>query len=108
MNAPRFPHDCGACRFLGHMTVSGGQPLDAYACWQGGTQPTIILRWGPGGDYTSGVGMFAALTPELRDAARRWLVEDPDIALILDTLREAGGELPFEQLEHRYYQRGGS
>lgn len=91
------------------MEDGNGKALDAWACMQGGTTPTIILRWGSRPEeYTSGSQMFEYLTPALRDEARRWLAEDPDVQIILGTLKEAGGELPFEQLEHRYYERGGS
>lgn len=107
---PRFQHDgSDHCRFLGRMEDGNGKPMDGWACMQGGTTPTIILRWSDKpADYTSGSQMFDYLTPELQDAARRWLAEDPDVKVIMDTLKEAGGELPFEQLEHRYYEKGGS
>jgi hypothetical protein len=103
---PRFAHDgCPECRFLGHQDADH----DAYYCLQPAVGiPTIILRYGDEPDaYVSGVQLFDRLTPELKDEARKRLVQDPDVKAILSILEDAGGELHVEQLEHRFVQGEG-
>jgi hypothetical protein len=47
--APRYPHDCTSCRYLGHVLA-----FDLYVCPQGGL-PTVVARYGAEGPaYASG------------------------------------------------------
>lgn len=79
---PVFDHDCTACVFLGRTarerseTFHRGiealrwQLFDLYYCKQHGL-PTVIARFGHGGDqYVSGLGL-AALDPVLAEALNR-------------------------------------
>ena len=78
---PKFPHDCIACEFLGH--VSGH---DLYYCLR---EPTVVARYGPEGhQYKSGLSLVHTdalltaayyrakikdlVTPEAADEAREY------------------------------------
>jgi len=50
---PTYEHDCDRCFFLGR---SAGF-MDLYYCEQMGPMPTIIARYGPEGEYKSGLPM---------------------------------------------------
>ena len=61
----RYEHDCANCKPLGEF-----DEFDLYFCEQGGVGPTVIARFGPDGDYFSGM-CFADAMPELGEAKRR-------------------------------------
>jgi hypothetical protein len=58
--APRFEHDCSACKYLGST-----EKYDHYYCDQlGGTFPTVIARWGDAPEaYASGLHIAKAALP---------------------------------------------
>lgn len=60
------PHDCDACKPLGQF----GE-YDLYYCGQRG-DPTVIARYGPDGDYLSGLS-FADHSEPLGEAKKRAL-----------------------------------
>jgi hypothetical protein len=101
---PRYAHDCERCSFLGQMDEH-----DVYYCPQDGTLPTIVFRWADEpAEYRSAFDLFDVLPPALQAKARECLASDRDVALILRLLKEAGGELHYEHLEHRYDEEGGT
>lgn len=66
MPEPRFEHDCTACTFLGEH-----ENCDVYACDQGGTFPTIILRASDEpSDYASGQHLLERIPAEMAARAR--------------------------------------
>ena len=56
---PRFKHTgCTGCQFLGTLVSNAGMPHDLYVCTQGGTSPTVLLRFGnEPPEYLSGNGL---------------------------------------------------
>jgi len=58
---PKYNHDCDRCMFLGNHEFKNDGLVpkgyhDIYACPQGGSIPTIIIRFGNDGpDYFSGM-----------------------------------------------------
>jgi hypothetical protein len=91
---PRFKHDCERCTFLGPM-----DDVDVYACMQGGGLPTIILRSSDDPeDYQSAWERFGQLTPELKEAARAWLMEQDAVKRVVPFLEIAGGHMRFDRL----------
>lgn len=62
---PRYEHDCAVCRSLGQW-----KQYDLYFCEKQAAGPTVIARYGVGGDYLSGMG-FAGSIPALGEAKRR-------------------------------------
>lgn len=67
---PLHEHDCERCIYLG-----GYNNHDLYACPEFSSEssvlpPTVIARYGPDGDYYSGI-VFADFRPELGEALRR-------------------------------------
>lgn len=65
---PRHPHDCEGCIFLGRSGKWGFGEYDYYFCEQGYGPPTVIARWGPDGDYKSGIVLGLAGDSELSEA----------------------------------------
>ena len=61
----RHEHDCEKCKILGEF-----QEFDLYFCEQQIGGATVIARFGPDGDYSSGM-CFADSMPELGEAKRR-------------------------------------
>jgi len=61
----RYEHDCANCIPLGEF-----EEYDLYFCDQGGVAPTVIARYGPYGDYHSGL-YFGTTLPFIREAIRR-------------------------------------
>lgn len=61
----RHKHDCEQCRPLGEF-----MEFDLYFCEQQIGGPTVIARFGPNGNYNSGM-CFADTMPELGEAKRR-------------------------------------
>lgn len=61
---PRYKHNaCPGCSSL----LGTWEEYDLYFCSQGG-QPTVIARYGDGGDYNS--GLVFSNSPELKEAKR--------------------------------------
>ncbi len=72
-DTPRYDHDCPCCIFLGKE-----EQYDLYYCRQMG-MPTVIARFGPDGDYLSGMsfavdGSVPVLTTALYRAIHNKLV----------------------------------
>lgn len=65
---PRYQHDCDKCHSLGPY-----QEYDLYVCPEG-IDPTVIARFGPDGDYLSGL-CFADRIPQLGEAKRRAIIQ---------------------------------
>jgi hypothetical protein len=62
---PRYEHDCDECVFLGHHGK-----YDLYYCER--SEITVIARFGPLGDYKSGLSFAKhGLIPELVEAYKR-------------------------------------
>jgi hypothetical protein len=57
---PIHVHDCDFCTFLGNDQLYMN-PVDMYVCSQSGS-PTLIIRWGDKGGYTSWNFMFLEKT----------------------------------------------
>jgi hypothetical protein len=56
---PFHPHDCDACRLIGvrvstHDDLGTERQRDIYYCEQGCNVRTIVSRYGPDGEYSSG------------------------------------------------------
>ncbi len=62
----RYEHDCDQCKPLGVL-----DEFDLYFCQQLGV-PTVIARFGPDGEYLSGLG--AATDGPLKEAKTRAIV----------------------------------
>ena len=63
---PKHPHHCTECVFLGaHIYESVWH--DLYYCEQSRNMPTVIARYGPEGDYISGM-QFVNHYPQLKVA----------------------------------------
>lgn len=65
----RHQHDCDKCISLGEHNE-----YDLYYCEQGGL-PTVIARFGPEGEYKSGM-CFILVDPDLKEAARRATIRE--------------------------------
>lgn len=55
MSQPAFAHDCSRCAFLGHIECPELGACDLYYCPQDSFGPTVITRFGPDGEYSSGL-----------------------------------------------------
>lgn len=63
---PRYKHDCESCIFLGEF-----RQYDLYVCV---SSPTIIARFGAGGEYDSGLEMaMSGQHPALAEGYERAL-----------------------------------
>jgi hypothetical protein len=63
MSSPYHEHDCDRCLYLGSSPGTGGY-VDLYFCDQDNQRPTVVVRHGEGGDYTSGMD-FVDRIPKL-------------------------------------------
>ena len=66
-DAPIHEHDCDKCIFLGNHESEYTGKVDLYLC---PNEPTLISRFGPNGDYSSGFA-FALNHDSLQEALKR-------------------------------------
>ena len=57
---PKHQHDCTECVALGHF-MGEGEVYDLYFCKK--SNPTVIARFGPEGDYYSGLALADKIRP---------------------------------------------
>lgn len=76
---PRFKHECKHCVFLG-AHIHNQRWHDLYYCPANLGEPTVIARYGEGGDYMSGMcfaGTLEPLTVAKKMAEKRGLIHEP-------------------------------
>lgn len=66
-------HDCDCCHYLGSENVNDSG-FDYYICEQGGSNPTVIARFGIDGDYASGL-------ISVKYSAKDYIKNHPDMTL---------------------------